>query len=66
MYAGHRNEVFSTFIKLISNCNFLGEVERVVRDPLEDSSQNRVGFTLRPTADLEGRLISCLLIIMDE
>ena len=41
-------------------------MERVVRDPLEDSSQNRVGFTLRPTADLEGRLISCLLIIMDE
>lgn len=28
MYAGHRNEVFSTFIKLISNCNFLGEVEK--------------------------------------
>lgn len=27
MYEGHRHAILSTFIKLISNCNFLGEVE---------------------------------------
>lgn len=37
--------MLSTLIKLISNCKFLGEVERVVRGPLENSSPNRFGST---------------------
>lgn len=66
MYVGHRNEIFRTFMKLISSCNFLGEVERVVRGPLENSSHNRFGSTVRPSAVLEGKLFSLLLLTMDE
>lgn len=66
MYVGHRNERLSTFIKLISNCNFLGEMARVVRGPLENLSHNRIGSTLRPSAVLERMLISLLLMIIDE